>query len=94
MGKALYVEEGADRSGGHCIKRRARTGEEGDVRSGGPACTVKRAPTCQEGAEHRWCQSGGRCTVRRTLYSEGTDRSGRRCTVMSMRALTGQPGGR
>ena len=31
--RVLYVEEGADRSGGHCIKRRVRTGEEGDVRS-------------------------------------------------------------
>ena len=31
----LCDEESTDRSGGHCIKRRARTGEEGDVRSGG-----------------------------------------------------------
>ena len=81
----MYGQEGADRSGGHWMKRRAWTGEEGDVRhegadrSGGP-CMVKRALTCQEGAERR-----GRCTATRTLYSgaiqEGTNRSGGRYAV-------------
>ena len=52
--RALYVEEGADRSGGRCIVRRAPTGqgsaEREDVadRSGG-RCMVRRAPTGQEG---------------------------------------------
>ena len=35
MRTALYVEEGADRLGGHWMKARVWTGEEGDVRSGG-----------------------------------------------------------
>ena len=47
--RALYVEEGADRSGGHCIKR-ARTSEEGDVQSG-ERRQVRRALYKEEGAD-------------------------------------------
>ena len=51
----LCDEEDTDRSGGRCMKRRARTGEEGDVRSGGHR-QVRRALYGGKGAD----LSGGR----------------------------------
>ena len=55
MRRALYVEEGADRSVGHCINRRVRTGEEGDVWPGGRQ-QVRRALYGEKGVD----LSGGR----------------------------------
>ena len=49
----MHGQKGADRSGGRCIKRRARTGEEGDARSGGRR-QVRRALCGEKGAKIRY----------------------------------------
>ena len=53
--RALYGDEGSDRSGGRCTVKRAPTGQEGAEREEGADrlgghCMVGRAPTGQEGA--------------------------------------------